>query len=703
MNRLKNWVNHSELPTLQNISELIDEISVLADEFNITKEDVSEILNSMISSSLVYDSVSHPSSVTLPFKAPGANEDENTKIYYLHSGNKMDETKPTKQDSSRNNLENSIRWDGSDINRSKMLKAATANLCINYKDIALFKENIKITASLFNEGTKIASCDVKLGKTQELLQTSNSLIAFSFSNLDENVEITYDTYLRLEISASNYTGFIKGFSRSAELLYDSSEFPSSLTLVFEETDNIKINADLLSDDKIIPLGSVKYALNVTSNEADNIVITKQDFSDTESEKWNISINPKSFSILGDGYKTVNVVITSTFNDVDADKYPLEVNFSATGKTGKDTFTANAEVSKDAVDYDVEITVPPGRKIEHGTNDTYHFIIKNNNTGVWPDSYTIEASSENNWTVECKPTTVNGLAAGGEKNINVTLHVPKDTEIVSDLLTFTVTSEGGSISVTANVTTTVIGQNVFEGIYGFFESAAEDLGLDEIFGSLAPAALAAILVIIVFFILVIVVFILTTKSAVVICFERIREISPEENARFEVTIKNPTKKTRSYELFPKENLESSKWDTSLDLKRATIKPGQSKTVVLTVKPTDVIEPDDWAEVDVVVKTEGRQKSEKITTMTLIKDSKAKLSISGVAHWPRSFKRGDRVTTYFKVENKGNASASGVDVILYINDKEKNKVDDVIIPAGGYADIRMPWIVRKSKNEVNIVAR
>jgi len=306
-------------------------------------------------------------------------------------------------------------------------------------------------------------------------------------------------------------------------------------------------------------------------------------------------------------------------------------------------------------------------------------------------------------VECKPTTVNGLAAGGEKNINVTLHVPKDTEIVSDLLTFTVTSKGGSISITANVTTTVIGPNAFEGIYGFFESAAEDLGLDDIFGSLAPAVLATILVIIVFFILVIVVFILTTKSAVVICFERIREISPEENARFEITIKNPTKKTRSYELLPQENLESSKWDASLDLKRATIKPGQSKTVVLTVKPTDVIEPDDWAEVDVVVKTEGRQKSEKITTMTLIKDSKAKLSISGVAHWPRSFKRGDRVTTYFKVENKGNVSASGVDVILYINDKEKNKVDDVIIPAGGYADIRMPWIVRKSKNEINIVVR
>jgi len=704
VNCVINWINNSELPAVQNVSEFIDEISVLADEFNITKEDAAEILNSMISSSLVYDSVNHPSSVTLPFKAPGASRDENTKIYYLHSGNKMDEQEPTKQDSSKNNLKNSINWDGSALDRSKILKEATVNLYINYKDIRYLKDNIKITASLFNEGTKIASCEAKLDKTQEWLQTSTNLIAFSFSNLDDNVEITYDTYLSLEISASNYTNFGKDFIRSAELLYDSSEFPSSLTLVFGETDNIKISADLLSDDKkIIPLGSVKYDLNVTSSEADDITITKQDFSDTESEKWDISINPESFSISDDGHKTVNVVITSTFNDIDADQYPLEVNFSATGKTGKDIFTANAEVSKDAVDYDIRITVPPGRKIEHGTNDTYHFIIKNNNTGVWPDSYTIEASSENNWTVECKPTNVNGLAAGGEKNINVTLSVPKDTEIVSDLLTFTVTSETGSISVTVNVTTTVIGQNVFEGIYGFFESAAEDLGLNEIFGSLAPVVFATILIIIVFLILVIVVFILTTKSADIICFERIKEISPEENARFEITVKNPTKKTQSYELSLKENLESYKWDASLDLKRVMLEPGQSKTMVLIVRPTDLIKTDDWAEIGVVVRTEGMRKTEEMTVMTLIKDSKAELSIGGVTHWPRSFKRGDRVTTSFKVKNKGNASASGVDVILYINDKEKNKVDDVIIPAGGYADIRMPWIVGKSKNEINIVVR
>ena len=100
--------NSSGNPTLQIISEFIDEIGILAEELNITKEDASEILNSIISSSLVYDSAGHPSSVTLPFKTPEANENKNTKIYYLHTGKKMDERKPTKEDHSSNNLMNSL-------------------------------------------------------------------------------------------------------------------------------------------------------------------------------------------------------------------------------------------------------------------------------------------------------------------------------------------------------------------------------------------------------------------------------------------------------------------------------------------------------------------------------------------------------------------------------------------------------------------
>ncbi len=94
---------------------------------------------------------------------------------------------------------------------------------------------------------------------------------------------------------------------------------------------------------------------------------------------------------------------------------------------------------------------------------------------------------------------------------------------------------------------------------------------------------------------------------------------------------------------------------------------------------------------------------MAVMTMIKGAKAELSFGSVFHWPKAFKEGDRVTSSFKLENKGNASASNVSVVLYVNNEEKNKVEDITIPAGGYADIKIPWIAVKGKNEIEIVVR
>ena len=82
-------------------------------------------------------------------------------------------------------------------------------------------------------------------------------------------------------------------------------------------------------------------------------------------------------------------------------------------------------------------------------------------------------------------------------------------------------------------------------------------------------------------------------------------------------------------------------------------------------------------------------------------KPKLKVIGVIHWPKVFKKGDRVVTSFRLENKAKVAANKVSVILYVNGEEKNKVEDITIPSGGYADIEMPWIAVKGKNEVNIV--
>ena len=58
---------------------------------------------------------------------------------------------------------------------------------------------------------------------------------------------------------------------------------------------------------------------------------------------------------------------------------------------------------------------------------------------------------------------------------------------------------------------------------------------------------------------------------------------------------------------------------------------------------------------------------------------------------------------RINNIGKVSASNISVILYVNGEEKNKVEDITIPRRGYAEIEIPWIAVKGKNEVNIVVK
>jgi len=42
---------------------------------------------------------------------------------------------------------------------------------------------------------------------------------------------------------------------------------------------------------------------------------------------------------------------------------------------------------------------------------------------------------------------------------------------------------------------------------------------------------------------------------------------------------------------------------------------------------------------------------------------------------------------------------VKIFFYLNGKQKNKVE-VTLPAGNFADIQIPWIAEKGKNQVRI---
>jgi hypothetical protein len=622
----------------------------------------------------------------------------------------MNEELPTKDKASQLDLKKgSATWDGSVLERSKTLKEATASLYIAHLDLIrllnIIKGKIKVTATLLYGDTQIASSEEELSRTTllGLLQKPKEPMMFTFGNITDK-EITYDTGLKLEVSAKGTKFGLFGLRRNAKLLYDSTNYPSSLTVKFGESNHIKILGDS-SDKKVALGGSVNYTLTVSSDFEENVNITTLGFSQDEKNKWDIKIIPEKISIPKGGKENVTIIVKSTYDNLDAydDGESLGVTFIAAGKTGKATFAANVKISEDAIEYNIGITADPnGQKIKYGGSGTYYFTIENMNTGFWPDDYIIKVSSEHGWDLNLSEEKIKDLDAGDEVEVYVKLSVPRDTKgASSDVLKFTVTSESGK-SVTLNIITTVVGPNILESLYDAFDSAAKSLGLDSVFGSYAPHFLAAILFIIIFFMIIVLAYFLTRKYVNVICLERVKEITPEEEAKFEITIQNPHKHKLSYETRAEENLSSPGWNVSLNAtENIVLEPKASKTVILTVKPTSFVKSDDWAEVKIVAKVLENQKTAEISTVTTIKDAKPELYVTSVFHWPKVFNKGDLVETSFKLENKGNVSASNVTVVLYVNGKERNKVENITIPAGGYADIKMPWIAVKGKNEVNIV--
>ena len=698
VNWLEQQENNSERPTLQKVGEFIKEVRYLIEGINITEDDIAEFVNLIRSSSFVYDSVAHPSSVTMEFRLP--DEGENIKVYYLHDENKMNINEPTGSTSLKQQLSDShVEWNGSALDeRNKIIKKVSVDLYLQYLNI-LTPGRAQVGVTLFDGSTEITDPSLKALDSSSLLAQIPT--TFTFENV--NHELLYGHGLSMEVFLAN--GSKPGLLRKVSLLYDSSEKPSSVKVIFGETDNIKF--DYVADPEdglIIPGGSVKYTLNIASEYDDKISV---DVLEDKEGDWDVTIIEDQIDISTGGTAEVHIFINSTENKKKAYSDTIDMTFVVSGKTGIDRQTASAEVSEDAIEYDVNIVVSTESKnIKKGNNGTFYFIIENNNTGAVDDvdSYTITASSENNWEIKHTDLIKNLEIENktGPEEIKVIVSVPKNTSLESDIITFTVTSDSNSETfATINVTVNVLGPSILESIYEFFESASNTLGLDEMFGSYAPIALASILMIIVLFIIIILALLLTRKSVKIICTERIKEIDPDDEATFEIIIQNPTRKTKTYEISSNENSSSPKWEKSIETEKITIDARQSKTVFLAVKPTEFAEPDDWTETKVKVNILGKQKSEEITIMTMVKNGKTLLKITNVFTWPKEFKKGDRIITSFKLENKGNITARNVNAVLYLNNKEKNKVE-VTIPIGGYADIRMPWIAIKGKNKLHIKA-
>ncbi|HHF55421.1 MAG TPA: hypothetical protein ENL42_00710, partial [Thermoplasmatales archaeon] len=122
------------------------------------------------------------------------------------------------------------------------------------------------------------------------------------------------------------------------------------------------------------------------------------------------------------------------------------------------------------------------------------------------------------------------------------------------------------------------------------------------------------------------------------------------------------------------------------------------VMLKVKIPDDASIDEWASFDFVVLPE-KGKSERMSLMVNVREPKEILNTE-VKHEPEKFEEGERVVTKVRIENVGEKDAENKRVILYVNGKEKNRIEGVNIPAGGVVEIELPWIAEE-ENEIEVV--
>jgi len=635
-------------------------------------------------------------------------EERNIITFYLNNENKLVSENPTSDSPTRLKLKKDTRykWDGMTFSRNKIIKNVSADLYMYYSKILLLRK-ITVNATLYDEteGKAIGSAVKQLDRTRifELIfRRPNDPTVFEFSDAEVK-ELWHDHEYSLIIS---YTGGPLFTLRTTHLLYNSMDYPSSVTFELEETDNIKITNEI-EDIEVIPGASAEFKFDIESVYSDtlNIEVIPDDPADLED--FDIKI-PSPISINGDGKETVTVIVTSKNANANAYGEDIDLTFRVIGKTGFASKKADVEVSEDAAEYDIEVDVPAGKEIKHGETGEYTFRIKNKNTGHMTDTYDITATSEYGWKLEVDYDDEVEIKVGEELVVKVSVTVPAYTKIESDDLNLLIKSTRSEEfkklkTVNVEVTTTVILPNVLENIYHFFETTSESLGLDEVIGGYAAAFLIFIVIFIIVIFLLILIYLLRIKYVNIICYDRIKEIAPDDKAEFDLEIQNPYKRKLTYELRAEVYSDPESWDISLDTENIIVEPKEKKAIKLTVEPTDHAKQDDWVEIKIIANAVEKKKESSISTVTSIKYAKPEVRLLGIFHMPRVFKMGQRIITSFRIENRGKVSTDKISVILYVNGEEKNKVEDITIPRGGYAEIEIPWIAIKGKNNVSIVVK
>jgi uncharacterized membrane protein len=242
-------------------------------------------------------------------------------------------------------------------------------------------------------------------------------------------------------------------------------------------------------------------------------------------------------------------------------------------------------------------------------------------------------------------------------------------------------------------------SMFEKIWNSMKSLARQIGFYDYFGDSAPFALLAIIIAIAIVIIFVVRY-ATRKWIEIGCLDRLIEVVPGKTATFDVDIRNPLKRKNIYRLKAEGEIPKN-WDARIDKDVVALNGGDGKSVSLKVSVPDDASIDQWASIDIVGEPVKKpRKRRKATAITILKEGKPSLSIANVEHEPSVVKGGEKVVTRAEIRNNGDAVAKSVDIVFFVNDEERNRIDNVDIPPNNFAKVEIPWIANEGENRIKI---
>ena len=726
-------VRYANESAFQSVAELLLESQNLTKYTNATKliktlKWLAEVLSKNMG--FVYDSYKHPSNIRF-FGSVSGSEKYGAERYYLRKvkvdgdyalilDKKTIETNDTQQ---MNISSNMVYWISSEPFKepTRIYGNVTAHLYIKCKSWKELGWQYPIEVSIYDKKgdslSKIAS-----GVAKAFIYT-HLLAPQPLDVVIENVDYTFEEghYLVMGIRMVNKTLESLGIELVLYrplLFFNSKNYSSYIEISTAPLDDIRLefSGNTTISPEIRRVDTAHYNIEITNEgeTGDNLTLSLMLIDKNLTiwpEGWRAKITILNSTEIADfdwkkqvyisGKGTLNLSIDIYPSPDAEDESEVEFRFSATGTyRGSDIISDEIKINVGKPEA-VLVAIPNDKKVEVGSTFKYIFRVKNVGNDV--DDFVVNATSEHGWIAGDSAFVIEDLYPGNETEFSITLKIPgnlSSTPVEDDLIVRVSPESRPSAGDEVWIVTTAVEISIFEKIGRFFGGISNSL--KEKLGETGYIALIVLIITIILLILFFSIYMLTRKYAELICLDRIKELSPGKETRFEVTVRNPSKMRLNYDVYLDKDVIQEGWVADLSEKELVLDPGEERKVFVHVKATERIDPDGFSRIRLVVIPKEKPKVHSIDLLVTSKNATVDLKIEKVSHSPKRFKSGETVTTKFILRNDGTVMAKNVRVSLRVNGEEVNSANIDEIPPGSYAEVEMPWIAYLGRNDIAITA-